>query len=104
MKRLAHFKPVFAHCELHEDEDPCQSGLAVTPRQMLELQQQGIPVSSQLAAAVFSDGDFRLDFTPLLDTQRHVDICDLWEHRMTVRDKFKRGEKQIFSVEPDYAA
>lgn len=70
-----------AICELHPGEEFVQSHLAYTPSQMMELAAQGIPVSTQTAAfaSSFDEGYRTLDFTPLPEHQRGMDIAQLWE-------------------------
>lgn len=82
-------------CELHEDEDPVQSGLSFTPSKMLELASQGVPVSTQTAGATFDDGYRDLDFEPDLQYQRGIDFADLWERELTAKKKFKKAIHEV---------
>lgn len=64
-----------------------QSGLSVTPSEMLALAQQGIPISSHFDDSKFDDGDTKalgsIDFIH----QRGLDIVDVWEHQKSSRKK-----------------
>lgn len=64
-----------------------QSGLSVTPSEMLSLAQQGIPISSHFDDSKFDDGDTRslgsIDFIH----QRGLDVVDVWEHQKSSRKK-----------------
>jgi len=63
------------------------SGLALTPSQMLELSQSGIPVSSQMANDMFFDGDtsMRVHIDPL--DRRGIDVVDAWNLQKSSRRK-----------------
>lgn len=64
-----------------------QSGLSVTPSEMLALAQQGIPISSHFDDSKFDDGDTKalgsIDFIH----QRGLDVVDVWEHQKSSRKK-----------------
>lgn len=86
--------PRFAKCELHDDEEPIQNDLAFTPSKMLMLAHDGVPISTQTAGMVFDDGYRTLDFEPLLEHQRGIDMAELWEHDQDARGKFKSAIKK----------
>lgn len=90
----------FSHPKRKSDELPVQRGLAVTPAQMLEMAQEGIPISSQGAEYMYDDGQRTVDFTPPLERQRRVEIGDLWENQMDIRKK-TRKLYQMQSAESD---
>lgn len=56
----------------------CQSGLSLTPSQMLNLSEQGIPISSHLDDSNFYDGDSSNDMNIDPLRMRGVDIVDAW--------------------------
>lgn len=62
------------------DVDPIhiQSGLAVTPSEMMTLSEHGVPISSQVDESLFYDGDssFKVSIDPM--QMRGVDINDAW--------------------------
>ena len=90
-----------AICLNKGDEEPVQSGLALTPGQMLELQSQGLPISSQIAGAEYDEGDTNPDFTPPLGRRRGVDVADLWEAEMDTKKAIGSAVKfKSKSVEP----
>lgn len=74
--------PLFPYSEKH-----VQSGLSVTPSEMLQLAQQGIPISSHFDDSKFDDGDTKslgsIDFIH----QRGLDIVDVWNHQKDSRKK-----------------
>lgn len=76
-----------------------QSHLAMTPAEMLELQQKGVPISSQTVGATYDDGYRTLDFEPPLDQQRGIDIADLWETAQDVRKKVAKGHDVAFGLQ-----
>lgn len=83
--------PRVAVCELHDDEEPVQSGLAFTPSKMLELARDGVPISQQTAGATYDDGYRTLPFEPLLEHQRGIDMADLWERDQDARGRIKKS-------------
>lgn len=84
-----------AVCKLKEGEIPVQGGLAYTPSKMMQLAQDGIPISTQTAAGVqYDDGYRKLDFEPLMEFRRGVDITDVWEADMDARQKVKNALKK----------
>ena len=81
-------------CKRHDVDRPVQDGLAFTPARMLELAEQGIPVSTQTAASSFDDGYTQLEFEPNLELQRGIDMADLWEAQQNVREKMRNVKIQ----------
>lgn len=69
---------------------PCkhvQSGLSVTPSEMLQLAQQGVPISSHFDDSKFDDGDTKALGTIDFIHQRGLDIVDVWNHQKDSRKK-----------------
>lgn len=79
-----------ARCHLQSGEVKTQNGLAVTPTQMLEMAEAGIPINSINADSFYDDGKRTLDFEPTLDRQRGVDIGDLWENEQDIKYKTRK--------------
>lgn len=77
---------------LQDDEPIVQNGLAVTPRDMLNMTLNGIPISPSNLGLQFDEGYSKLDFEPPLHTQRGVDISDMWEQREDFKGKLKSKE------------
>lgn len=77
-------------CVRRGDDIAPQNGLAVTPSQMLEMAEAGIPISSVTAESLYDDGKRTLDFEPPLDRIRGVDLCDLWENDQDIRHKMRK--------------
>lgn len=73
------------------------SGLALTPSQMLELSQSGIPVSSQMANDMFYDGDtsMRVHIDPL--DRRGIDVVDAWNLQKSSRRKLMEAHNNDIS-------
>lgn len=80
----------FAHCVRHDGEQEVQSGLALTPSQMMEMAQRGLPITTQNLGVTYDEGYSNLDFTPPLEHQRGIDIGDLYEARMDAKSKLRR--------------
>lgn len=91
------FRPVV--CKRHSFESQVQNGLGLSPARMFELAQKGIPVSSQLSAAVYDEGVSVLDFEPPLEHTRGVDIGDLWEARENLKTKVRSLKQRVKSGE-----
>lgn len=91
------FMPTLAHCKLHRDESPVQSGLSYTPSDMKELTKKGYPVSPQsLNENLFIDSDFKPsnDFSVDLQYQRSANINDAWELSKDIKKKFRIARKE----------
>lgn len=67
---------------------PSQSGLAVTPQQMLDLSQQGVPINASQSSDNFDDGSTLCD-NPTLDQMRGVDANQLWDAEYKIKNKAK---------------
>lgn len=72
-----------------EYEPIVQNGLAITPAEMMNLTNRGIPISPQNLGLVYDEGVSELDFTPPAEYTRGVEINDLWELRQQTRKKAK---------------
>lgn len=79
---------------LHAEEPIVQNGLAVTPSQMLEMTERGIPITPQNLGLIYDEGVSKLDFEPPMEFRRGVDICDMWEHRENMKSKVRSKEFQ----------
>lgn len=90
MRYRAPINSRFASVRREIGELPVQTGLAVTPAQMLEMAQQGIPISSVNAEYMYDDGQRTVDFVPPLERQRRIEIGDLWENEMDIRKKTRK--------------
>lgn len=90
MRYRAPINSRFASIHREKGDLPVQTGLAVTPAQMLEMAQQGIPISSVNAEYMYDDGQRTVDFVPPLERQRRVEIGDLWENEMDIRKKTRK--------------
>lgn len=89
--RLNNHKPHVVNCRRFDDEEIVQNGLAVTPSQMLELAQKGVPISPNNLGLGFEEGVSDLDFEPPLNYRRGVDLGDLFEAREDVKSKVKKA-------------
>lgn len=72
-------------------EDKVQNGLAITPSQMQDMAQRGIPVSTSNLGLGYEDGYSELDFTPPSEHLRGIDMADLWEQRQSIKKKLRTG-------------
>lgn len=66
-----------------------QNGLALTPSQMQNLSERGVPVSSQNLEGVYFDGDTRPSWDVPLDSQRGVDVATMWQRRKDIQAKLR---------------
>lgn len=82
------------NCVLTEEEPIVQNGLAVTPAQMMELTNRGVPITPSNLGVIFDEGSSSLDFEPTMENLRGIDITDMWEHREDVKHKMKSKEFQ----------
>lgn len=49
-------RKVFAHCVRHEGEQDVQSGLAMTPSQMYDMAQKGLPITTRNLGVTYDEG------------------------------------------------
>lgn len=82
------FRP--ARCHLQDGEVCTQPGLAVTPSEMLEMAEAGIPINSVNAESFYDDGRRSAGVEPPIDRRRGVDIGDIWENDMDIRKKMRK--------------
>lgn len=68
---------------------PSQSGLAVTPQQMLDLSQQGVPINSAQSSDNFDDGSL-ICGNPTLDQMRGVDANQLWDAEYKIKQNAQK--------------
>ena len=85
---------ILKNCKLSPEEPIVQNGLAVTPSQMMELTNRGVPISPSNLGVIYDEGTSNLDFEPTMENLRGIDITDMWEHREDVKHKMKSKEFQ----------
>lgn len=87
------YKPLrFCTCRRERNEKPVQGDLALTPSQMFNMMQEGIPITAQEQNKNnFYDGDTNPSFELPLDQQRGVDIADCWNASVSIRKKARKG-------------
>lgn len=78
-------------------ETPVQSGLAISPSDMLEMTKRGIPITPQNLGLSYDEGYNDLDFNPPIEYQRGIDIGTLWEERQSAKSRIKDGMKKHLS-------
>ena len=84
-------------CCKSETDLPVRNGLAYSPADMAKLTAKGMPINSLNTQSVFFDGEPNPPFHVSAERGRHVDVCDLWEDHMNLRDKARaaaRAKKQ----------
>lgn len=70
-----------------------QGGLSLTPSQMLELSEQGIPISSHFDDSKFHDGDTKSLGTIDFINTRGIDIVDAWNFERDCRKRLLNSQK-----------
>ncbi len=80
-----------ALCERCENEAVVREGLSYSPADMARLTERGMPVNSLNTGQAIIEGEENPSFDVTMDRQRHVDICDLWEDHMNIRDKARKA-------------
>ena len=96
MKRLNRYKNVGKNiytCPKCDNDTVVREGLAYSPADMARLTERGMPVNSINNGKVFIDGEENPTFTVTDDRCRHIDVCDLWERHMVLRDKARAAAK-----------
>ncbi len=96
-----------ANCKRSDIELPVQNDLALTPAKVLEMAEQGIPVSAQASVEQFYDGEPNPQWDGLpLDEQRGVDIVTMWnaekDIKGAIRKKSEMNQKSQSQEGVDY--
>lgn len=81
-KPISHYKP---ECIVRECNDRIvQNGLALTPAQVMDMVNSGIPISNSnlkvLETYKTTDGDYSVP----MEFRRGADMADMWQHRQDV--------------------
>lgn len=77
-----------------EDEDKTIPNLALTPSQMLDMAEHGIPISNGNLSQLYDDGTVNPSWDIDLDRQRGVDVNQMWEHNQEIKSRFKKAYKE----------
>lgn len=77
-----------------EDDKPVQNGLALTPAQMADMAERGIPISTSNAQLAYDESDRVASFDLPVEDRRGVDIADVWVSQMDARKRVKDAYHQ----------
>lgn len=91
-------RKTFMYTRLTENEHPVQAGLSITPSQMLDMTQRGLPINPQnVNPELFSDTDFTKDndFTIKPELQRGVTMSGLWETSQDAKSKIRNARNKV---------
>lgn len=85
----------------HLGEAIVHPNLAVTPAQMAQLTERGIPISSNQIGLQFDDGSSN----PVLgfEERRYVDMADVWNAQKTSRAKLDKLNNHVASSSDEAA-
>lgn len=87
---------VFSVCKRHPEEQDVQNGLALTPGQMQEMTNRGIPIAPQNLGVTYEEGSADLkNYEVSPEYIRGVDIGELWELRESTNKRFKDKLKDV---------
>lgn len=80
-------------CSVSRDENdkPVVNGLALTPAQMAELAERGIPISTANAQLAYEDGDRSSSMDVQIEDRRGVDMADVWNAQQDARNRVKQA-------------
>lgn len=97
LNKHAQSKPKVIDCCRKSGELAVQNGLAVTPSQMMDMANRGIPVSMQnFMSTQFNDGIENPTFDVPGYRRRGVDIGELWEEQQTARRNIRDKSRKAF--------
>lgn len=82
-----------ARCTRCDFEEVVRKGLSYSPADMARLTERGMPVNSLNNGKAFIDGEENPSFHVTSDRQRFVDVADLWEEHVTLRDKARKAAR-----------
>ena len=83
----------FSSCPSCDTDQVVREGLAYSPADMARLTERGMPVNSINTGKAFIDGEENPSFHVTSDRSRFVDVADLWEEHVTLRDKARNAAK-----------
>lgn len=94
-KKNCQFKPI--NIERRFDEPIVQDGLAMSPAEMMDMVNRGIPISNSnlQLLEVYKTGD--KDFSVPMEFRRNVDMADMWQHRQEMRTKVREASDKYLS-------
>lgn len=81
----------YSHPKTRVDEEHVQPGLAVTPAQMYDMMQRGIPVAQANLGLTYDEGVPELEFAPSLEYARYPDMNTMWEYQQEHGRKVKQA-------------
>ncbi|UPW41866.1 hypothetical protein [Peromfec virus RodF5_6] len=74
------------------------NNLAVTPREMMQMSEQGIPISSSINSESFDDGNLDNVMSIPNECVRGVDVVKLWEDSITAKNKLSKNSPNLKSM------
>lgn len=80
----------FSVCRRFDDEQEVQNGLSMTPSQMFDMAQKGLPITTRNLGVTYDEGYNDLEFDPPMEYRRGIDVGDLYEARHDVKTKFRK--------------
>ena len=80
-----------AVCERCDTDSVVRDGLAYSPADMARMTERGMPVNSLAGSKVFYDGEENPSFFVGAERERFVDVADLWEQHVILRDKARKA-------------
>lgn len=95
-KKNLQFKVV--NIEHRYDEPVVQDGLSLTPSEMMDMVNRGIPISSSnlQVLEVYKSSD--KDFTVPMEFRRNADMADMWQHREFVRENVRVSAEEYLNT------
>lgn len=72
--------------------------LAVTPREMMQMSEQGIPISSSINSESFDDGNLDNVMSIPNECVRGVDVVKLWEDSLSAKQKLSKSANNLKSM------
>lgn len=72
-----------------DDELPVYGNLVVTPAEMMNMADKGIPISAQNMSYLPADGEKNPSWDLPLDRLRGVDPAQMWEESQVIKQKAK---------------
>lgn len=92
--------PRFAKVSVRVDEVRTQNNLAFDLKDMDELREKGIPISSSTLADSFYDGQEGESFDIAFETTRGVDMNDVWNYSLDEHQKLTKSKLKLTDVNP----
>ena len=80
-------------CTRCDNDEVVREGLSYSPSDMARLTERGMPVNGLNTGQAWIDGEENPSFHVGAERERFVDVADLWEQHVSLRDKARAAAR-----------